>query len=462
MQYKIKTSQNINFLSKTFFILTVLFSVVSQAQMNKIDGVEVVIGKNIVLESDIQKFKIDLETRTGGKEKVSDCEMLEQIMMQKLLSHHAVIDSVLVTEEEINVSVNRNIAYFTEQFGSVDKLVAVYGFNDINDLRKEIFSVEKENTLVRKEQEKINEKTDVTPEEVRIYYNGLKEKGELPEFPAEIELAQIVINAEPTQEEVDRVINKLKELKKEIEGGYSFRMAAILNSDDPGVVQNGGRYPVKKDDPRLIKEFKEIAFSLDIGQVSEPFKSDFGYHIMQLQEVRGNERIVSHILIEPTIPESILKETEEKAEKIRQDILDKKITFEEAVIKYSQDKDTRNNGGVIINGNSNETKFDLTRMDPSLYARVSNLQKGEISDTFYDETQGGGKMYKFILMSDRTNTHTADLLTDYVKIQRLALEKKKQENITNWAKRKINDTYIKISDKFKKCTFDKNWKKEIN
>ncbi len=461
MQYKIKTSMNINLVRKAICAITFLSIFTLQAQMNKIDGVEVVIGKNIVLDSDIEKFKLDLETRTEGKVKISDCQMLEQLMLQKLLAHHAVIDSVLVTEAEVNATVNRNIAYFTQQFGDIDKVISVYGFNDIQDLKREIFKVEKENALVSKEQAKINEKIDVTPEEVRIYFNSLKAKNELPEFQAEIEMGQIVVYAQPTEAETKRVIDKLTELKKEIEGGSSFKMAAILNSDDPGVTQNGGQYTITKESS-FIKEFKEVAFSLDLGQVSEPFKSDFGYHIIQLHEIKGNQRVVSHILMQPNIPESTLKETQKKVEDIRKEILDKKITFEEAVLKYSEDKETKFNQGIILNAQTNETKFDLTRMDPTLYARISNLQKDDISDPFYDETQGGEKMFKIIVMKDRTNTHVADLVDDYVKIQKLALQKKKEENITKWAKGKIEDTYIKISDKFRKCSFDKNWKKEIN
>ncbi|WKD86794.1 Chaperone SurA [Polaribacter huanghezhanensis] len=457
MQFRTKTLKSIN--SPVFIFIMVLFTITAQAQMNKIDGVDVVVGKNVVLSSDIAKFKLDIEQRSEGKIKISDCEMLEQLMLQKLLSHHAVIDSVLVTETEVNSAVDRNLAYFTQQFGSIEKVVKEYGFNDLKDLRTELFSIEKENALVAKEQQKINEGIDVTPEEVRIYYNGLKNKNELPEFQAEIELSQIVLYATPTKEEIDRVIKKLSKLKKEIEAGASFKLKAVLNSDDPSAAQNGGQMSVTKDS-QFIKEFKEVAFSLDVGQVSEPFKTLFGYHIIQLHEIKGKTRIVSHILIQPEILDSKIQEIKEKIEKIRKDIIDGKITFEEAVLKYSEDKDTKNSEGMIVNPYTNETRFDLTRMDPSLYARVINTKKGEITDPFYDETQQGEKMYKIILMKDRTLTHKADLVNDYVKVQKLALQKKKEENITKWAKNKIEDTYIKISDKYNKCVFQKNWKKE--
>ena len=456
MPFKIKFLKFINLL---LFIL--VFNQIATAQKVKIDAVGVVVGKNIVLDSDIEKFKLELENSSEGKIQISDCEMLEQLMLQKLLAHHAVVDSIIVSDAEVNDQVERNIQFFSQEYGSIEKVVEAYGFNDIEDLKKELFGIEKENSLIQKEQRQITENIDVTPEEIRIYYNGLKEKGELPEFPAEIQIAQLVLNADPTQEEVDRVINKLNQLKKDIEGGSSIKMKAIINSMDPGVTDNGGRYSIDKNS-QFIKEFKEAAFSLDVNQVSEPFKSKFGYHILQLHEIRGETRIASHILIQPDIPQEKLNETKEKLEKIKKDINDGVITFEEAVKKYSQDDDTRNNGGLIVNPYSGESTFDLTRMDPALYARVNNLQKSEMSDVFYDETRQGKKMYKVMIMKDRTNTHIADMVKDYVKVQNLALQKKKQETIAKWSREKIGDTYIKISEEFRKCTFDKNWTKEIN
>ncbi len=441
--------------------LLLFITITTYSQKIKVDGVGVVVGKNIVLDSDIEKFKEELETNSEGKVKISDCEMLEQLMMQKLIAHHAVIDSIVVSDAEVNSMVENNIRFFTQEYGSVDKVVEVYGFNDLADLKKELFTIEKENALVQKENLKITENIDVTPEEVRIYYNGLKEKGELPEFPPEIQIAHLVFVVEPTKEENDRIINKLKRIKQEILDGSSFKMKALIHSQDPGVTQNSGRYQIQKNSP-FIKEFKEVAFSLDEGEISEPFKSGFGYHIIKLHQVRGETRDASHILIEPEIPDEVLQDAKKKLEDVRSKILLGEMTFEEAVKKYSQDKATKNNGGLIVNGYSGESYFDLNRMDPALYARVSNLKKGEISDVFYDEQRAGDKMWKMIQMRDRTENHVADLVEDYVKIQGLALQKKKQETIAKWSKEKITDTYIKIGEDYKKCTFKKNWKKELN
>jgi peptidyl-prolyl cis-trans isomerase SurA len=458
MLHKIKISK---FTSLSFLFIFCLGVQNIQSQKIKIDGVGVVVGKNIVLDSDIAKFKLELQNSTERKIEISDCEMLEQLMLQKLLAHHAVIDSIIVTDLEVNSAVERNINYFTQQYGGEDKVLETYGFNSMPELRAELFNIEKENALIRKEQQKLTEKIDVTPEEVRLYYNGLKDKNELPEFPAEIQLAQIVVYAKPTEEENKRIINELTKIKKDIEGGASIRMKAIINSEDPAVVNNGGKYEITKDSP-FIKEFKETVFTLEVGEVSDPFKSDFGYHIIQLHEIKGNTRVASHILMRPQIDDNKITDAQNLVTQIKKDVEDGKMTFEEAVKKYSEDKDTKNNGGLIVNQYSGESTFDLTRMDPALYARVNDLSKGKMTDPFYDETRTGEKMFKVIIMKDRTDTHIADLVNDYVKIQSLALQKKKQEAIAKWSKEKIVDTYIKISPGYAKCTFERNWKKLAN
>ncbi|WP_246337542.1 peptidylprolyl isomerase [Tenacibaculum pelagium] len=455
MPFKTKTLKNTSILF-TFFLAS-LGAV--NAQQTKVDGVAVVIGENIVLDSDIEKFKQEVEVRSEGKVTISNCEMLEELMQQKLLAHHAVVDSVVVSQSDIDGKVQRSIDYFTNQYGSEEKVIEAYGFNDIDDLRKELGRVQKENLLIEKEQQKITETIDVTPEEVRVYFKGLKDKNELPEIPAEVEIAQIVLKAEPAKEENDRIINKLNEIKKQVENGASFKLKAIINSDDPSVAKNGGSMGVITKETGFVKEFKEAAFSLEEGEISEPFKSPFGYHIVLLNKIRGNGRDVSHILMQPEIADDKLKETKEAAEKVVKEIKEGKLTFEEAVKKYSEDDETKNNGGLIINPYTQETTFELTRMPPDLFARISELKKGDLSDIFYDETREGEKMYKVIFVKDKTETHTADLVKDYVRMQQFALAKKKEEEVEKWSKDKIQETYIKLGNDYKKCTFKKDWKK---
>ena len=474
MQLKIKIFKFIKMLKKSIMLVVLLVSITINAQDTikestikfdtininrvKLDGVATVVGKNIVLDSEIAAFKLELEQQSEGKMDVSDCEMLEQIMNRKLLSHHAVVDSIVVTDAEVNTTVEQKIAYFLQQLGSEEKLYKFYGFNDMADLRKEFIEVEKEANLIQKMQQKLAGDVDVTPEEVRSYYKSLEKENNLPEIGAEIELSQIVLYVNPPSAEEERVINRLNEIKKEVEDGQSFTMKAILYSKDPGVTQNSGAYTITRESG-FVKEFKEAAFSLTEGEISEPFKSDFGYHILIVEKIKGKQRDVRHLLMQPEISEEQQQSVKDSITKIRKDILTLKLTFEEAVQKYSEDKVTKSNNGLIMNPESSDSKFDLTKMDPALYARISGLKAGEITEVFFDETRQREKMFKMILMKSKTDAHIVDLSKDYVKIQNLALQKKREETISKWTKEKINDTYIKINKDYKKCEFQNNWAK---
>ena len=424
----------------------------------KIDGVATVVGDNIVLDSEIDAFKQELIQQSGGQIEITDCEMLEQIMNRKLLAHHAVIDSIIVNEGEVQQQVQRKTDYFTQQLGSPEKMLELYGFDNLKDLKDELYRVEKEGLLIQKMQAQLTADIDITPEEVKRYFNSLEKEGNLPEIGAEIELSQIVLNIEPTKEVVDKTIARLNEIKKEVEEGGNFKMKAILYSDDPGVTQNSGFYSIERNSP-FVKEFKEAAFSLEEGEISQPFKSDFGYHILMVDKIKGKQRDVYHILMQPKPDEAAADRIRDSLLTYRKRILKLELPFEEAVIKYSQDKDTRLSGGVLMNPESGDTHFDLTRMDPELYAKVSNLKEGEISDVFMDETRQGLKMYKILLLKSRTEAHTADLAEDYVKIMELALQKKKTESIEKWSEEKIQDTYVNINDVYTNCAFKSNWTK---
>lgn len=435
-----------------------MISVLSAQEKVKIDGVATVVGKNIVLDSEVEAFKLELLQQSDGKSDITDCEMLEQIMNRKLLAHHAVIDSIVVSEAEISANVQRKVSYFSQQLGSPEKMLEYYGFDTMKDLNEELADVEREAMYINKMQQKLTSEIDITPEEVKRYYKSLEESGNLPEFGADIELAQIVINVSPSPDEEKRILERLDEIREQVLNGESFSMKAILYSDDPGVSQNSGLYTITRQSP-FVKEFKETAFSLDEGEISEPFKSDFGYHILIVEKVKGKERDVRHLLLQPEIDQQELDQAKDSLSKIREDILKQKITFEDAVLKYTDDKDTRLNKGYLINPMSSDTHFELTRMDPELYARVSNLKPGEFSEVFYDESQQQQKMYKFLVLKSKTESHIADLSRDYVKIKDLALQKKKAEAIDKWATEKIVDTYIKINDKYGSCKFESNWRK---
>jgi peptidyl-prolyl cis-trans isomerase SurA len=445
-------------------ILSLFFGINTFAQKKiKLDGVAAVIGKNIVLDSDIEKYKIEIEQSGESLADISNCEILEKMMEQKLLAHHAVVDSLVATESTVKPMVDRKIEYFTQQLGSIDKVTALYGFDNLDDLTRELSRIEIESSLIGQMQQQITAEVNITPDEVRNYYKSLKMQNELPEFTTEVKIAQIVLNVTPSDEEVKRVKDKLLKIKKEVEDGASMKMKAILYSDDPGVVQNGGLYTITRES-QFVTEFKDAAFSIDEGEVSEPFKSDFGYHIVKVEKIKGQQIDVRHVLIQPKVSVTEKEIISKKLDSIRIEILKESLTFEEAVSKFSDDKMSNKNKGVILNPFTNESTFRLSgeqfmRALPALHSKVFNLKQGEMTEVYYDETREGEKMFKLVLLKEKKEGHKADFSKDYVKIQNLALAKKRQETIEEWIDEKIDDTYIKISDDYKDCNFSANYMK---
>jgi peptidyl-prolyl cis-trans isomerase SurA len=355
--------------------------------------------------------------------------------------------------------------YFKQQTGSEEAVLKLYCFDNIEDLEEEFTRIEIESTLIGQMQNKITSKVTVTPDEVRNYFKSLKMENELPEFPTEVKLAQIELKVKPSEEEINRVTAKLNELRLQILDGANMKMKAILYSDDPGVTENGGLYTVTRNS-QFIKEFKDMAFSLDEGQVSEPFESDFGYHILKVEKIRGQQLDVRHILMQPKISQAEKEVIAQKLDSIKTEISKGNLSFEEAVLKYSQDKKSNKNKGVILNPYTNESTFKLSgeqfmRAFPSLHNKVYNLKEGDMSEVFYDETREGEKMFKLVLLKEKSESHVADFQRDYVKIQALALSKKRQDAMNSWVKNNIDDTYIKIADEYKTCEFRNNYKKKI-
>lgn len=447
------------FIKKSHLLGVVLLSITSVFAQDKIkiDGVAAVVGDKIILDSDIAKYKQEVESRSEGKVTFDDCQILEDVMSQKLLAHQAVIDSVIVSDAEVNSGVDRTLAHFKQQVGNMNKVVELYGFDDLEDLRSELTRIEKENLLIQRERASVVSDIAVTPEEVRFFYNDLKQKGDLPSFGIEVQLSQITMRAAATKEAEQEVIDKLNEIKKEVENGYSMRLKAILYSEDPGVSQNGGKYTITRES-QFVKEFKEAAFSIEEGEVSEPFKSQFGYHILQVEKVKGQQRDVRHLLIKPKIDDAKLTSAKKKIESVKAQILAGELAFDAAVRKHSDDEATKLNKGKLVNPYTNDAKFELNKMDAKLFSKVDKLKEGELTDVFYEETREGEKMYKFIKVVKRTDAHEADLVKDYVKIQELALQKKQQETLEKWYNTKIKDTYVKLNGKFKDCSFKQNWK----
>tara|TARA_B110000914_G_scaffold214036_1_gene216507 strand:+ start:1 stop:933 length:933 start_codon:yes stop_codon:yes gene_type:complete len=309
-------------------------------------------------------------------------------------------------------------------------------------------------------QSDIVSKIEITPEEVRSFFDEIP-KEELPVFGTEIELAQIVIEPKVTDEETQRVVEKLKDFKNDVEEkGLSFASKAILYSQDPGSRSTGGKYTLHRKRPRMVKEFRDAAFSLEEGEISKPFKSDFGWHIVTVDKIRGQQVDVRHILLTPKVDPTQLDESKKTLDTIRKRVLEEEITFTDAAFNYSNEKETRNSGGVLLNPVTGDTRFELTKMDPTLYNQVSKLKEGEVSLPLLDEDRSGLKKYKIIKITNRFDEHVADYSQDYIRIKELALKDKQLKAIEKWTQEKIEDTYVSISRDYRDCEFTNNWSKK--
>jgi len=425
----------------------------------KVDGVSAVIGDYVILDSDIDKTIIDMESQGISIKGISRCQLLGKLMEDKLYAHHAIQDSLEVSVEEVYSMVDRIIDNFINQLGTIEKVLEFYNKEDEPSFRQEIFEINKTQKLSSLMQAEIVQDIEITPEEVRLFFNSIP-KIDLPTFGTELEVSQIVIEPQVSKNEEKRIINLLKSFKEDIlENGSSFSSKAILYSQDPGSRSSGGKYTLHRKKPRMVKEFRDVAFRLQEGEISEPFKSDFGWHIIHVDKIRGQEVDVRHILLTPKIAPPQLLEAKKIIDTIRTRIIDNEITFEKAALAFSSEKETKFNGGVLINPETGDNKFELTKLDPVLYNQIRNLKDGEISYPILDEDRSGLKKYKILLISNRFDEHKADYSLDYSKIKELALKEKQINIIQNWMEEKIEDTYVNINKDSRKCVFVNNWLK---
>jgi peptidyl-prolyl cis-trans isomerase SurA len=431
----------------------------TDATRYKVDGVIATLGDYIILDSDVDKAYLELASQGQQTQNVTRCQMISSLLEDKLYAHQAIQDSIQVSDEQVRDRMGKQIDYMVEQLGSMDKVVAYFKKNSEEDFRTDLFDIIKTNMLTDEMKHKIVDDVEITPEEVRTFFKKIP-KEDLPQFGAEMEVSQIVIKPKVSDEEKQKVIDKLKEFKKEIQDGTSsFFSKAVLYSEDPGSKSNGGYYKMTRKTP-FVKEFKDVAFSLNEGEISDPFETEFGFHIIKVEKIRGNEIELRHILITPKVTDEALDEAKQKATLIRNKIVNKEISFADAARSESDEKETRANGGVLINPKTQDTRFELTKMDPSLYNDVSDLKEGEVSQPIVEQDETGKRFYKILMVTNRYDEHTADYAKDYIKIKDLALKEKQIKKIGEWTAEKIKDTYIKINGDYRACDFQYNWLKK--
>jgi len=458
MRKLIKVSFLIYFLSFSSFIVSAQDN---QFVRQKIDGVAAVVGDFIILDSDIDKTLIDLQSQGVNVEQFDRCSLLGKLMEDKLYAHHAEQDSLDVDNEQIYSYVDQTIDYFLNQLGNMEKVLEFYKKKDEQSFRQELFEINRINQLSETMQTSIIDEIEITPEEVRVFFENIP-RYDLPIFGAELEISQIVVKPEVSQEDKNKIIQRLESIKNDVVvNGSSFATKAILYSQDPGSRSTGGKYTLNRSRKnQMVKEFEDVCYRLKEGEVSDPFETDFGWHIVKVDKVRGQEIDVRHILLKPEVSNSALLEAKKKVDLIRKRIVDNELSFEEAAKSFSDEKATKNNGGVLINPTTGDTRFELTKIDPVLYTQIQRLKDNEVSAPLLEQDNAGSSSYKIIKVSNRFDEHVADYSKDFIKIKELALKEKQLNTIQTWMSEKIIETYISVNQDSRECNFANKWLKK--
>jgi peptidyl-prolyl cis-trans isomerase SurA len=422
-----------------------------------IDKIVAIIGRQIVMYSDIQNQKMQMRAQSYMMDDDIECQILEQGMYQKLLVNQAINDTVEVSEAQVNAETDRRMNYYVSQIGGEEKLEEYYK-KPIADIREDLLDIVKEQLTAQTMEDEVTREVTVTPQEVRDCFKALP-KDSLPIINTEFEIEQLSVFPKIEETEILRIKDRLREFKERVAKGESFATLAVLYSEDPGSAMKGGELGFMTRD-ELVPEFSAVAFNLVPNEVSKVVKTEFGYHIIQLIEKRGERMNCRHILLKPQISATEKKNAMMRLDTIRQKIVDKEVTFKEACWMFSDDEDTRLNGGVMINPYTGTSLFEAEQLDPKVATAIRNLEVGDVSQPFETKDEQERTVCKIVLLRSKTKPHKANLSQDYQRIQNLAIERKKGDVLEDWLAKTIEATYIKIDDDFKKCKFhNKEWLK---
>ena len=433
-----------------FLLLTILYcSSYIFAQNNVVDKIIAIVGEEIILKSDIENEFLH-EQGQGLISTSSDyrAEILERQLMQKLLLAQAKLDSISVTEDEVENEVNSRIQYLTSNIGSRERLEAYFGKN-IEEIKSDMRAPIREKLITEMMQQKIVEKIRSTPSEVKTFYKKLP-KDSLPDIPDKYEIQQIVIKPTVSEAEKERIREKLRGFRDQIlSGEKTFNTLAVLYSEDGSAVRGGelGYSTKSMWDPA----FAEAAFSLKPGKISKIVESEFGFHIIQLIDRQGERINVRHIILQPKISDSEREAAIRRLDSIRQYILDQEMTFEDAAYYFSTDKQTRNNGG-LMSGKNGDSRIEKAEIEGDMAKQVNRMKVGEISEPFVSKSEAREE-YKIIKVKAFYPQHKANLEDDWQIFEMLLKNEKQMDKLEKWIKEKQANTYIHIDDSYKNSKF---------
>jgi peptidyl-prolyl cis-trans isomerase SurA len=420
-----------------------------------IDEVVAVVGKHFVLLSDIesQYLQMRMQGSIQGSEENAKCQILENLLFEKLLLHQAALDSIELTPEQVNSELDRRMRYFIQQFGSQEKLEEYYN-KSIIEFKDELREVIGEQLLIGQVQDKITEKTQVSPSEVRKFFRNIP-KDSIPLISSEVEIAQVVKKPVITPEERFEVKERLKKMRERVLKGESFSALAVLYSEDPGSAKQGGDIGLRGRG-ELYPEFEAVAFKLNTGEISEIVETEAGYHIIEGIERRGEFVRVRHILLRPKVSPYQMAEAREFLDSIASLIRNDSIGFEDAVKQFSTDP-SKNNNGLLINPYSGSSMWPVDELNPRVFFVIDKLNPGDISAPTLIQDEKGEEAYALLMLRKRTLPHRANLEEDYNQIQEWALLEKRQETVINWISKNLNRIYIKINENYHHCRFQQDW-----
>jgi len=438
-----------------FAIISLFILHHAHAQENRIvDQVVSIVGDKIILQSDIETQFLELRAQGASTSGDMKCEILEEFLVQKLLLNQAEIDSILVSEAEVELQLNQRLDYFIGQIGSQKALEEYFG-KSILEIKEDFRDVIREQIITQKMQGEIVGNLAATPAEVRKFYNRIPEDS-LPRVNSQVEISQIVIYPPLADEAVFSVKERLLDLRKRIIAGEDFTTLAVLYSEDPGSSPRGGEIGFLGKG-ELDPAYAKTAFSLKEGTVSTIVESEFGYHIIQLIERQGDKVNTRHILLKPKVTAEASRKTLNKLDSITQLIRTDTLTFKEAARYYSQDEKSRVNGGIRVNPANQTTRFEMDEFQPAEFRVIRQLKVGEISEPIETVDEKGKKVYKVVKLTSQTKPHVANLEEDFNMLKEMTLMQKQQQIVENWVQEKKQNTYIRIDKSFSNCEFKRNW-----
>lgn len=448
-------------MKKLFLLFTLLVATNVVAQRSTVDKVIWVVGNEPILLSDVEEMRISSELQ-GISQPNSRCLLPERIAVQKLFLHQAQIDSVEVRDSDIATAVESRVQYFIQTYGSKEN-VERYAKKSISQLREDLKRTFREQMLVEGAQEKLTANVKVTPAEVREYFKNLPTDS-LPMIPTQVEVQIITNKPQVSRAEIEDIEGRLLEYARRVNTGETdFSTLAMLYSQD-GSARQGGELGYSGKNA-FVREFANVAFALtDPKKVSKIVRTEFGFHIIQLIDKRGDKVNVRHILLKPNIEEQEYVRCLKRLDSIANDIRTAKFTFEEGASLLSDDKDSRNNQGLMANFDREErimtSRFKMRQLPQDIARVVDTLQVGQVSSAFRWTNDAGQTVTAIVKLKSRIDSHRASMTEDFQQLKAVVEAKRREEVLEKWIHQKIQATYIRIDKDWQQCNYRyKGWVK---